>query len=239
MNENDEHASARAPRVLIVDDHAVLAESLKLALDAEGVSAETTSGPTVDDIVATAHAFEPDVVLLDLALGEIGSGLALLRPLQQVPARVIVLSGLDDRMVLAACVEAGAVGLLNKAVDVDTVLESVLRVTRGESALSRVEREQLLFDLQRHRSRDEDRLAPIKQLTPRERGVLGALMQGLAADAIASRAHLSLATVRSHIHAILVKLEVNSQLAAVALAHSVEWSPDTECDDLLCVAAGA
>jgi hypothetical protein len=63
--------------------------------------------------------------------------------------------------------------------------------------------------------------------------------RGLAAETIAGRAHLSLATVRSHIRSILVKLDVSSQLAAVALAHRVGWSPDTESDELLCVAASA
>ena len=179
------------------------------------------------------------MVLLDLALGDVGSGLSIIGPLRDLPARVVVLSGLDDRMVLAACVEAGAVGLVSKAVDVDTVLDHVLRAARGESTIARTEREVLLFELRRQRAHCDDQLAPITRLTPRERGVLGALMQGLAAETIAGRAHLSLATVRSHIQSILMKLDVSSQLAAVALAHRVGWSPDTESDELLCVAASA
>lgn len=233
-----EQSAARAPRVLIIDDHVLLAESLKLALQDEGVSAQTTSGPTVENILAAARSFEPDVVLLDLALGEVGSGLSIIGPLRDLPARVVVLSGTDDRMVLAECVEAGAVGLVSKAVDVDTVLDHVLRAARGESTIGRTEREVLLFELRRHRAHCDDRLAPITRLSPRERGVLGALMQGLAAETIANHAHLSLATVRSHIQSILAKLDVSSQLGAVALAHRVGWSPETESDELLCVAAG-
>ena len=107
-----EQSAGRAPRVLIIDDHVMLAESLKLALKAEGVSAQTTSGPNLESILAAARSFEPDVVLLDLALGEVGSGLSIIGPLRDLPARVVVLTGLDDRMALAACIEAGAVGLV-------------------------------------------------------------------------------------------------------------------------------
>jgi DNA-binding NarL/FixJ family response regulator len=237
--KNHEESAACAPRVLIIDDHVLLAESLKLALQDEGMSAQTACGPTVENILAAARSFEPDVVLLDLALGEVGSGISIIGTLRDLPARVIVLSGLDDRMLLAACIEAGAVGFVSKAVDIETVLDHVLRAARGEWTIARTDREVLLFELRRQRARGDDQLAPIMRLTPRERGVLGALMQGLPADTIARRAHLSLATVRSHIHSILVKLDVSSQLAAVALAYRLGWSPDTQSDELLCVAANS
>ena len=50
-----EQSAGRAPRVLIIDDHVMLAESLKLALKAEGVSAQTTSGPNLESILAAAN----------------------------------------------------------------------------------------------------------------------------------------------------------------------------------------
>ena len=67
-------------------------------------------------------------------------------------------------------------------------------------------------------------LAPFAHLTAREAEVLADLMEGLATDVIAERHYVSLATVRSQVRAVLQKLCVNSQLAAVALAYRSGWS---------------
>jgi len=78
--------------------------------------------------------------------------------------------------------------------------------------------------MREHREQERERLAPFTRLTSREADVLHDLMQGLSADDIAATRYVSIATVRSHIRAILQKLHVNSQLAAVALAVQSGWS---------------
>jgi two-component system KDP operon response regulator KdpE len=76
-------------RVLIVDDHPLIAIGIQLALRARGWEVETTAGPTAETIVASAVAFRPDCVLLDLNLGVAGSGLDLVAPLRETGAVVI------------------------------------------------------------------------------------------------------------------------------------------------------
>ncbi len=80
-------------------------------------------------------------------------------------------------------------------------------------------------DVTERRRADDERLAPFRALSPREQAVLAGLLAGDSAETIAHRSYVSLATVRSQIRAVLLKLGVNSQLAAVALAREAGWEP--------------
>jgi len=223
----DQAAENAARRVLIVEDHELLAESLALALRREGLEVTVATGPTAEAVLETGRRLRPAVTLLDLNLGdELGTGLALIAPLTADGARVVMCTGTTDRLELARCVEAGAIGLASKRDAFDELLEMVRRALQGEQLMPAGEREQLLGELHRHRLAERDRLAPFQSLTKREEAVLELLMEGRSAEAIAARPFVSLATVRSQIRSILQKLSVNTQLAAVALARRHGWRPE-------------
>jgi DNA-binding NarL/FixJ family response regulator len=222
-----------SPQILIVEDHRLLAEALVLALRDAGMTAEISAAPTADAVLGAAEALRPDIVLLDLILDDAGTGLSLVAPLRERDARVLILSGVTDPMLLAACVEAGAAGLISKAGTFDCLVEQVRRVIENGDVLSRSERELLLAELRRHRTRHDPRAERLARLTERERYVLGALMDGLSPQGIAADACVSTATVRSQVHSILGKLGVKSQLAAVALAHGANWTPTPACNGAL------
>ena len=205
-------------RLLLVDDHDLLSGALSLALRARGLDVETSSGPAAADVVETARRLRPVLVLLDLDLGPLGSGLDLVGPLVAEGATVVMLTGVTDRAQLAACVEAGASGLLAKTVPFDHLIEAVATVASRGTLLDGAGREELLADLRAKRADDRRRLAAFESLTAREREVLVQLMDGKTAEAVASESFVSVATVRSQIQAVLRKLGVKSQLAAVALA---------------------
>lgn len=211
--------------VLIVEDHELLAQSLVLALRAEGVPTETLKPQSVDQILKMAEEMRPGVVLLDLELGgEIGDSIPLIAPLEELGAQVMMVTGVTDRVRLAECLEAGATGLINKSTPFDQLVESVREVAELGSLVPPQQRHELLGELRRQRAADRERLAPFERLTSREQHVLGGLIEGKSAETIADDSFVSLATVRSQIRAILLKLEVNSQLAAVALARKNGWS---------------
>lgn len=210
-------------RVMVVEDHGLLAQSLRLALTAEGM---TVGVPALDpaEILAMAEHEKPDVVLLDLDLGPLGGdGSILIEPLSLSGARVIVVSGVTDRVRLAGCLESGAHALLSKESPLDRLLDAVRRTAVGEAVLAAGERETLLAELRRTRAAREKELAPFEALTPRERAVLSAVIEGQSAGEIAKRSFVSEATVRTQIRGVLTKLDVTSQLAAVALANRVGW----------------
>jgi len=212
--------------VLIVEDHGLLAESLLLALRAEGLDAERVAPVTIDGILSEARRLSPTVVLLDLDLGgEIGSSVGLIPPLQELGAQVVMVTGITDPARLAECLEAGATGLIDKTTSFDQLVDSVREVAELGTIVSPTRREALLAELRRQRRDDQRRREPFERLTPREREVLAALMDGKPAEVIATESFVSLATVRSQIRTILLKLGVNSQLAAVALARRNGWTP--------------
>lgn len=212
--------------VLIVEDHGLLAESLLLALRAEGLDAERVAPVTIDGILSEARRLSPTVVLLDLDLGgEIGSSVGLIPPLQELGAQVVMVTGITDPARLAECLEAGATGLIDKTTSFDQLVDSVREVAELGTIVSPTRREALLAELRRQRRDDQRRREPFERLTPREREVLAALMDGKPAEVIATESFVSLATVRSQIRTILLKLGVNSQLTAVALARRNGWTP--------------
>lgn len=221
--------AAEQMKVLIVEDHELLAGTMAMALRQQGLEVHSSAGPSAAVVVEMARNLAPAVVLLDLDLGSpIGSGLDLIRPLTETGARVVMVTGVADRARLGACIEAGAVGVVSKATEFSVLIDTVQRAISG-APLMRAEERQGLLDAARARRRaDHDRLAPFDALSPKEQAVLVHLLAGESAETIAEKSYVSLATVRSHIRAILLKLGVNSQLAAVALARNAGWPAPTE-----------
>lgn len=217
--------SSACPRVLLVEDHRMVGEMMQANLRARGMDAALSACISAEAILAEARAQRPELVILELELADAGSGLDLIRPLIALGASVLVLSGVDDRLQLARCLEAGAVGVVSKTEPFLSVLEKIGRAARGEAVTPLNDRVQYLTDLQRHRRDSESKMAPFVALTRREREVLRLMVEGRAAAEIAQRSYVSLATVRTQIRAVLQKLGVNSQMAAVALARNHAWVP--------------
>jgi DNA-binding NarL/FixJ family response regulator len=206
-------------RVLVVEDHVLVAIGLQLALSARGWDVQTISGPTALDVVAHAQRFQPQGVLLDIHIGgDVGSGIELIGPLLSTGAQVVMLTAESRRMVLAECLEAGASGWIGKGATLDEVDSTLCHVVAGGTMIGRTDRAELLDELRLERAGTVRAHATFERLTQREAIVLGALVDGLSADEIAGAHFVALTTVRSQIRAVLHKLGVRSQLAAVAFA---------------------
>jgi two-component system nitrate/nitrite response regulator NarL len=216
--------SASVGRVLVVEEHALIATGLQVALSARSWHVQTTSGPPEVDVIEHARRFQPDCVLLDVHLGYgSGNGFDLIRPLVATGAKVVMLTAERRRTILAECIEAGATGWIRTTTALDEVDATLSAVVAGEPILGRTERAELLELLRTERAnalRDRARFA---DLTPREALVLGALADGRSAEEIAQQHFVALTTVRSQIRSVLQKLGVRSQLAAVAIADAHRW----------------
>lgn len=210
-------------RVGIVDDHALVSEALVHVLNEKGFKAFGQQPSTPDDIVAFVSEHELNVVLLDLDLGTLGLCMPVIPPLRELACRVIVITGSTERPQWGECIEAGAIAVVSKAVSFTELMECVIDLLDDEAERRQTDRLELLDSLRQHRERERERLAPFEQLTVREHEVLLALVRGLSAEDIAASLYLSIATVRTHIRSILLKLGVKSQLAAVALATRAGW----------------
>ena len=220
------NAVVPAGTVFIVEDHELLAQSLGVALAAEGLEVRVADLDKGQDVLEQAREVQPQTVLLDLDLGERQeSGEAFVPELVELGARVVVVSGSSDVLRLGTCLELGAAGVLSKTRPFGDVLNAVQNAAAGDAVMSDAERQDLLAAMRRSRSDQRARLEPFERLTPREAQVLALLLRGRAAEAIAQHFVVSEATVRTQIRGILGKLGVSSQLAAVAEAHRVGWSP--------------
>jgi two-component system, NarL family, nitrate/nitrite response regulator NarL len=216
------------PRLLLVDDHRLLVETLQVSLVQAGHAVSVAPCGSFDEVLAEATAVRPTLVVLDLDLRGAGYGYDLIAPLRALGAEVLVLTGTVDRIELARCLEAGALGIASKANGFGSVLDQIRRAVDGEMVTPITDRTQLLADLAAHRRAEDKRLAPFEALSAREREVLRHIVDGQSAAAIAQACFVSLATVRTQIRSILTKLDVTSQLAAAALARQGGWFDERE-----------
>jgi len=172
----------------------------------------------------------PDVILLDLGLPD-RSGLAVGREILEAwpEAKLMVLTALDDPKAVEEASRAGFRGYLTKDTPVSRFVSSIEAIVAGQEVFPH----RLAQATRRPGSSDSVWLL-ISQLTPREREVLGLLVEGADGRTIAARLGISRNTVRTHVQSILTKLQVHSRLEAATLAvrHRVVPVPTSMGQDL-------
>lgn len=210
-----EQAANGTCRVVIVDDHAMVRDSIGMALsqapglDVVGAAASVREGR---DMV---HELRPDVALLDYTLPD-GTGIELARMIhaEDTQARTLILTASEGVQAAAEAVSAGCAGFVRKSADLDDLAGGVLRVHQGEA----------IFDAQTLSAAigwlNRPTAAPVG-LTERELDVLRCLAEGRTTVDISKRLYLSHHTVRNHVRNILGKLDARSQLEAVVIAASM------------------
>lgn len=220
-HENVTEAGVRPIRVLIVDDHEVLAASLSMVLDAESdiraVGVATTLAQARDLIRST----RPDVLLLDHRMPD-GDGVAdipRLRALRPEIGIVVLTASAADHVLLTA-IENGASGFLSKTRSLDEVTAAVRAAAAGESVIS----PELLARLLPRFGRGTPHSG--EELTEREREVLALVAEGLSNAAIAERLVVSVHTVRNHVASLSAKLGAHSKLEALSIALRQGLLPD-------------
>ncbi len=211
------------PAIAIVEDHLLLAETLQAALRQRGIDTTVVVPAALTTVQSALLDLAPDLVLLDLDLDECGDSTELIAPLSDAGIRVVVVTGVTDRLRIAAALEQGAVGYQPKALGFDALVAAACAVLSGVSILAPTERLAFLQDLARARAKHRRSFAPYSRLTDREQGTLRALSEGRSVNEIAADWVVSEATVRTHVRGVLVKLGVASQLAAVAEARRNGW----------------
>ena len=218
------------PRIAIVEDHGLIAQTVATALLARGNEVRVVDPRETADIVGTVLAEPPELVLLDLDLGPAGDATRLIEEFREAGSAVVIVTGVDDRIRHSRCVAAGAAGVVSKSTSFDALLRAIETALAEGTLLSQHEREEHLRRLREHARAEGERLGPFEELTPREAEVLGDLVQGRSVNEIAERAFVSVATVRSQVRSILAKLDAPSQVAAIGRARQAGWVPPQEED---------
>lgn len=208
-------------RVVIADDHDLIRKALRDLIDSEPgfeVVGEAADGVSVERL---ALDLVPDVILMDVRMPGV-DGVQATRRIVANPrtsgVKVLVLTTFEQDENVLGSIRAGASGFLGKGADTDTLLQAIRVVHDGDSLLSPKATRALIAHL-------VDPFDPgvsypgLETLTARELEVLGLIGQGLANDQIATTLQVSIATVRTHVGRLLVKLGAHSRAQLVVVAY--------------------
>lgn len=205
-----------ALRVVLADDQAMVRSGLSLVLGAEpdvAVVAECADGAAA---VVAAERFRPDVVLMDVRMPGVDGpeGTRRLRALPDGPP-VLALTTFDDDEVLWAALDAGAEGFVLKDSPAESLVLAVRAVAAGGSWIDPRVLPRVLARARGRVAGGTDRLG---RLTPRETEVLQRMCRGASNAEIAAALAMGERTVKTHVSAILQKLEARDRIGAVVAA---------------------
>ena len=219
-------------RVLIVEDHHVVAEGLELTLQTAADLEVVGVAHTAEQAVGLAERLQPHVILMDFHLPDGSGSAAIARIRARVPGvAVVVLSADSSQETLLLAVEAGASGYLLKTQAAAQVIQAVRRAADGEMLIPAATLAALLGRQRQQSGRDSERERVRALLTPRELEVLGLMATGLDNRSISARLSISFTTVRGHVQSILSKLAAHSKLEAVVKASDlglIQRAPGTD-----------
>jgi NarL family two-component system response regulator LiaR len=205
-------ANTQPIRVLIVDDHAMVRQGLAAFLKVFGDLELVGEADSGEESVRLCTALRPDVVLMDLKMGEMDGAAATRAIRQNCPGtQVIALTSFQEKGLVQDVIQAGAISYLLKDVSAADLAAAIRAAHAGRSTLAPEAMEALMYP-------DAQPDALVYSLTPREREVLGLMIKGLSNTEIAERLVVSPSTVKTHVSHILAKLGASSRTEAVALA---------------------
>ncbi|CAL9662869.1 Transcriptional regulatory protein DegU [Actinosynnema sp. ALI-1.44] len=210
---------------MVVDDHPIWRDGVARDLAERGFDVVATAGDAAS-AVRIARAVRPDVVLMDLNLGEsTGVEATTMITGSLTGTRVLVLSASGEHDDVLEAVKAGASGYLVKSASAEELVEAVNRTAAGDAVFTAGLAGLVLGEYRRMAATpDEDK----PQLTDRETEVLRLVAKGLTARQIATRLVISHRTVENHVQSTLRKLQLHNrvELARYAIEHGLDVEPE-------------
>ena len=218
MNGVGEHVAKK--RILIVDDHPMVREGLRMRISLQPDLEVCGEAEDVREAMALIERARPDLVIVDISLKS-GNGIDLLKQIRSHDDKIklLVLSMYDDTLYAERSLRAGASGYLNKQASREKVVEAIRTVLAGQRYLSRETTDRLVG--QALGGGNQQQASSVEGLSDRELEVFRLIGSGLTTGAIAERLHLSTHTIDSHRESI--KRKLNLQNAAELAQHAVQW----------------
>jgi two-component system, NarL family, nitrate/nitrite response regulator NarL len=213
--------SVKPTRVLIAGSN-LLAGALAGTLETHGFATTYTAANAQE--IQRKLKWKPDLVLIDIRPFDVDSGSTIVQSAHRSGRQVCVIDYAGDSDRPSAWLRAGSAAVVSENEPFDQLFKTITRLTRLSPPRSVRRAPDASAADPRDAQRRGPRLEMFAALTEREQVVLSELMEGNCAEDIAKAAIVSISTVRSQIKAILNKLGVNSQLAAVAMARRAGWS---------------
>lgn len=217
-------------RILLCDDHAMFRQGLRSILETETafrVIGEASSGR---EAVRYALETHPDIIVMDIQMPEL-DGVAATKDIlaEWSDAKVIILTMYRQDTYVFEAIKVGARGYLLKDADANDLIESIRRVSEGETLLNADMAASILDEFKRVKEvTPEHSEHKLSDLTEREAAILRLLAQGASNQEIAEKLEVSEKTVRNRLSEIFSKLRLNNrtQAALYALREGIATLPD-------------
>ncbi len=207
-------------RVMIVDDHAVIRTGLRMLIEQDQTMTVVAMAGTPAEALLLAAQEKPDIIVLDLILGE-ENGLEFLPQLCKTSpnSRVLILTGVQATESHRMAIRRGAMGIVLKQQAAELLLKAIQKVHAGEVWIDRSMIGSVLADVRNERNEEPDPEAgKISSLTRREREVIALVSEGLKNKLIGERLFISETTVTHHLSSVFSKLEVSDRLELIIYA---------------------
>lgn len=206
-------------QVMLVDDHSVVRFGFRMLLDATTDIRVIAEADSSDAAYQALSSCKPDVVVMDISLGDGTTGVEATRRIlaRDKSIRVLALSSHEDPSYVRFMLKAGAQGYLSKRSAPDELIDAIRQVVAGKMYLdAHVSRRMALQEFEGDKN-------PVEVLSEREFGVFIQLAKGLSVNQIATELNISPRTVGTHLYNVKQKLGVANQaeLALIAVRHGL------------------
>ena len=210
--------SARPLTIMIVDDHVVIRSGLRMLIEHDQRMQVVAQAGNRVEALERAATESPDVIILDLVLGD-EDGLSFLPELCQASpsSRVLVLTGVQNPDAHRRAIRRGAMGIVLKEHAADQLLKAIMKVSEGEVWIERSMMGSMIQEFNKPAMVDPE-VAKIESLTDREREVIALVGEGLKNRQVGERLFISETTVTHHLSSVYLKLEVSDRLELIIYA---------------------
>lgn len=200
-------------RILLVDDHAVVREGYRRLLERRADLQIEAEAASAEEALQRLRDIEPDLIILDLSLPNMGGIELTRRILQRQPdARILAFSMHRDPLFAAQAIRAGALGYVTKSSGTEVLIQAVYKVARREKVLSPDIAPEMALSLLQGESN------PVEELSPREFEILRLLLDGVGVEEIGNILNISPKTVQNGHYQIKAKLGVKTDIELARLA---------------------
>ena len=210
-------------RVFLIDDHRSILWGLERLIESSNPEMQVVgSAANYTEALQTIGSVAPDVILLDIDLGGESGVDGIPKLMEKTKAKILVLTGVRDKVTLDKVVLAGACGVVGKESAAETILTAIAKVYEGEIWLDRMATGRIFVEFSREGTTptvNPDR-ARMESLTNREKTIVAATTSNVGATGkvIAASLHISEHTLRNHLTSIYDKLNVANRLELYAYA---------------------
>jgi DNA-binding NarL/FixJ family response regulator len=215
-------------RVMVVDDHPVWRDGIRLDLETSGVATVVAEASDGGEAIEMAREAMPEVILMDLSLPTVRGADAIRMIAEETPhVRILVISASGEEADVLEAVKSGATGYVLKSSTPDEIVSAVRLAATGEPVFTPSLAGLVLSEFRRVAA-GSSQTTDTKALSPRENEVLKLVAKGYTYREIAEKLFISVKTVQNHVQNILSKLQLHRryELMRFAIQKGLDRSPE-------------